>query len=145
MIGGVQFFHNPHSPKCHSSPLPQQPHCDGLYINRKAFDLSIDDSELDRCEVSGNRVFTIPQGKIEGILPQSLFYVYLEEDAEQPRVGELVVTEVKDWMANLSILPLGAQFSVPKSFCFVKQMSGFLAEGCIVLPSSAWQQPGAIS
>ena len=127
----------------HSSPLPQQPHCDGLYVNRKVFDLSIDDSELDRCEVSRNTVFTIPRGKIEGILPQSLFYVYLEEDAEQPRVGALA--EVKDRTANLSFHLLGAQFSVPKSFCFVKQMSGFLAEGRIVLPSSAWQRPGAIS
>ena len=107
----------------HSSPLPQQPHCDGLYVNRKVFDLSIDDSELDRCEVSGNTAFTIPRGKIEGVLPQSLFYVYLEEDAEQPRVGALA--EVKDRTANLSFHLLGAQFSVPKSFSFVKQMSGF--------------------
>ena len=106
-------------------PLPQQPHCDGLYINRKVFDLSIDDSELNHCEVSGNTVFTIPRGKIEGVHPQSLFHVYLEEDAEQPCVGELVVTEVEDRTATLSFHPRGAKFSVPKSFCFVKQMSGF--------------------
>ena len=107
-------------------PLPQQPHCDGLYINRKVFDLSIDDSELNHCEVSGNTVFTIPRGKIEGVHPQSLFHVYLEEDAEQPCVGELVVTEVKNRTANLSFHPLGVQFSVPKSFCFIKQMSRFV-------------------
>lgn len=67
---------------------------------------------------------TIPCGSIAGILPQSRFYVYADEDLATTSLGLLHATEVSVACSKLDFLPGHSKFTIPEKF-FVKQLNRF--------------------
>ncbi|KAF8887012.1 caspase domain-containing protein [Gymnopilus junonius] len=100
----------------------QTPHCDGFNIERQIFRTTTLRSSI-RGRSSGSSL-TIPCGSIAGILPQSRFYVYVDEDLATSPLGLLIATGVTVGGSTLDFLPDHPKFAIPEKF-FVKQLNRF--------------------